>query len=68
MDVGQGRPARTAPELLCYAAEASGNPLFQSLGIDQNITATNPGGNMEGKETRFGIFNSALWGTLTTAT
>jgi potassium-transporting ATPase potassium-binding subunit len=45
----------------CYAAEQSGNPAFSALGIDSN------GGNMEGKETRFGIANSALWATATTA-
>src|SRR6202041_2347236 len=53
---------------LCYAAEASGNPAFAANGIDQTITDTNPGGNMEGKDVRFGIFNSALWATATTAT
>jgi K+-transporting ATPase ATPase A chain len=42
-------------------AEQSGNPAFASLGIDQ------AGGNMEGKETRFGIANSALWAVITTA-
>ncbi|HUY69195.1 MAG TPA: potassium-transporting ATPase subunit KdpA [Alphaproteobacteria bacterium] len=52
----------------CWASEAQGNPHFAALGIDQTISATNPGGNMEGKEDRFGIMNSALWATLTTAT
>ena len=48
-------------------AEQGGNPAFTKLGIDQTQTAINPGGNMEGKETRFGIANSALWATVTTA-
>jgi len=48
-------------------SEQSGNPLFTKLGIDQTQSATNPGGNMEGKEVRFGIVNSALWATVTTA-
>jgi len=42
-------------------AEAQGNPAFASMGIDQAA------GNMEGKETRFGIVNSAIWSTVTTA-
>ena len=50
-----------------YAAEAAGNPQLTSLGVDQAATNTNPGGNMEGKETRFGVANSALWATVTTA-
>jgi len=48
-------------------AEQQGNPLFTPLEIDQTQTNTNPGGNMEGKEVRFGIANSALWATATTA-
>jgi K+-transporting ATPase ATPase A chain len=48
-------------------AEQKGNPLFPPLGIDQTQTNTNPGGNMEGKETRFGVANSALWATATTS-
>ncbi|HMV27914.1 MAG TPA: potassium-transporting ATPase subunit KdpA, partial [Anaerolineales bacterium] len=48
-------------------AEQSGNPMFAKLGIDQTQSAINPGGNMEGKEVRFGIVNSALWATVTTA-
>jgi K+-transporting ATPase ATPase A chain len=48
-------------------SEQGGNPLLASLGIDQTHTAANPGGNMEGKEVRFGIVNSALWATATTA-
>ena len=38
------------------------------MNIDQNITDINSGGNMEGKETRFGIFGSVLWTVATTAT
>jgi K+-transporting ATPase ATPase A chain len=44
--------------LLCWWAEANGNPIHQKLGV--------AGGNMEGKEVRFGIFNSALFATVTT--
>ena len=50
-----------------YAAEAAGNPRIAALGIDQVSSDTNPGGNLEGKEVRFGIANSALWATATTA-
>jgi K+-transporting ATPase ATPase A chain len=46
--------------LLCWWAEARGNPIHQHLGV---VAA---GGNMEGKEVRFGIFNSALFATITT--
>jgi len=48
-------------------SEQSGNPMLTRLGIDQTQTDLNPGGNMEGKEVRFGIMNSALWATVTTA-
>ena len=48
-------------------SEQGGNPAFAALGIDQTQTNFNPGGNMEGKEVRFGIVNSALWATATTA-
>ncbi len=48
-------------------SEQSGNPAFTTLGIDQTQTNINPGGNMEGKEVRFGIANSALWAVATTA-
>jgi K+-transporting ATPase ATPase A chain len=47
-------------------AEQQGNPAFTALGVDQNVEATQSGGNMEGKETRFGIVNSALFATITT--
>ena len=49
-----------------YWAEAHGNPIHAARGVDVVASATNPGGNMEGKEVRFGIANSALYGTLTT--
>jgi potassium-transporting ATPase potassium-binding subunit len=49
-----------------YWAEARGNPIHAARGIDVETTATNPGGNMEGKEVRFGIANSALYATVTT--
>jgi K+-transporting ATPase ATPase A chain len=48
-------------------AELQGNPAFTALGVDQNVSAIQSGGNMEGKETRFGIVNSALFATITTA-
>ena len=50
-----------------YALEAPGNPVLTTLGADQVASATNPGGNMEGKETRFGVTNSALWAVVTTS-
>jgi len=49
-----------------YWAEAPGNPAFASLGVDQAASALQSGGNMEGKEVRFGIANSALFATVTT--
>jgi potassium-transporting ATPase potassium-binding subunit len=49
---------------VAYWAEARGNPLL--AGTDQHATTLQPGGNMEGKEVRFGIANSALWATVTT--
>jgi K+-transporting ATPase ATPase A chain len=52
---------------LCVGAEQSGNPAFTSLGLDQTASDLQAGGNMEGKEVRFGIANSALWATATTA-
>jgi K+-transporting ATPase ATPase A chain len=52
---------------LCAGAEQAGNPSLAKLGVDQTVSATQAGGNMEGKETRFGIVNSALWATATTA-
>jgi K+-transporting ATPase ATPase A chain len=53
--------------LACIAAEQHGNPFFSRLGVDQAASALQPGGNMEGKEARFGITDSALWATATTA-
>jgi K+-transporting ATPase ATPase A chain len=53
---------------LCLHQEAGGNTAFSAFGIDQVTSDNNPGGNMEGKETRFGIFNSVLWTTLMSAT
>ena len=47
-----------------YWAEANGNPLL--AGTDQSVSQTQPGGNMEGKEVRFGIANTALFATVTT--
>jgi K+-transporting ATPase ATPase A chain len=51
----------------CYSYEQQGNPNLTRIGIDQGRTADQPGGNMEGKETRFGIANSVLWAAVTTA-
>jgi K+-transporting ATPase ATPase A chain len=48
-------------------AENRGNPVLAGLGVDQSTSALQPGGNMEGKETRYGIANSALWAMATTA-
>jgi potassium-transporting ATPase potassium-binding subunit len=53
--------------ILTIASESEGNPNFASIGVDQTATEQQPGGNMEGKEVRFGIANSALWATATTA-
>jgi len=52
---------------LVYGAEQSGNPLLTSLGVDQAHTAQQAGGNMEGKEMRFGIAQTSLFVTTTTA-
>jgi len=49
-----------------YWAEATGNPMITQAGASQDVTAGSPGGNMEGKEVRFGIANSALFATVTT--
>ena len=48
-------------------AEQAGNPLLASLGVDQNASTMQSGGNMEGKETRFGINASSLFAVITTA-
>jgi K+-transporting ATPase ATPase A chain len=49
-----------------YPVEAAGNPAFAPLHIDQSVSATQAGGNMEGKEVRFGIANSSLFTVVTT--
>ncbi len=49
-----------------YWAEARGNPIHAARGIDVTTSTVNPGGNMEGKEVRFGIANSALYSVVTT--
>jgi len=51
----------------CIAFEQAGNPQLAALGVDQHASTLQSGGNMEGKETRFGIANSGLWATATTA-
>ncbi len=48
-------------------AEQAGNPRLAALGVDLTASPAQSGGNMEGKETRFGIVDSALWATATTA-
>ena len=50
--------------LVVYPAEARGNPLLH--GVDQRVSAMQPGGNMEGKEVRFGIADSTLFAAVTT--
>jgi K+-transporting ATPase ATPase A chain len=50
-----------------YASEQAGNPNLTRLGLQQQATAVQSGGNMEGKETRFGIANSSLFTVITTA-
>jgi len=52
--------------IVVYWAEARGNPILAKLGADQSISAAQSGGNMEGKEVRFGLANSALFATVTT--
>ncbi len=53
-----------AGTLVCYWAEAQANPLLHN--VDQHVSLAQAGGNMEGKEVRFGIANSALFATVTT--
>ncbi|HYC21765.1 MAG TPA: potassium-transporting ATPase subunit KdpA [Candidatus Bathyarchaeia archaeon] len=53
---------------VAYVAETLGNPAFARLGVDAGPGALQTGGNMEGKEVRFGVANSALWATVTTDT
>ncbi|HET6553297.1 MAG TPA: potassium-transporting ATPase subunit KdpA [Dyella sp.] len=51
----------------CVAAEQAGNPALHGLAVDQQASALQAGGNMEGKETRFGIAASGIWAAATTA-
>jgi potassium-transporting ATPase potassium-binding subunit len=51
---------------VAYGAEQRGNPQLTKLGVQSGATVGQPGGNMEGKETRFGIAASALFSTITT--
>src|SRR5689334_4680366 len=51
--------------LICYWAESKGNPLYPA-NVDQVASTAQSGGNMEGKEVRYGIANSTLWATATT--
>ncbi|HEX9328686.1 MAG TPA: potassium-transporting ATPase subunit KdpA [Reyranella sp.] len=53
--------------LVAYWAEAAGNPAIAALGVDTNASGLQAGGNMEGKDVRFGIANSALFAVITTA-
>jgi K+-transporting ATPase ATPase A chain len=73
-DVRQGRAVLAAMTLillpflgLCTRAEQAGNPAFDRLGVDQQASDLQSGGNTEGKEVRFGIANSTLWAAATTA-
>jgi len=52
---------------LCVWAEQTGNPRIEALGVDTTASSLQSGGNMEGKEVRFGVVNSAIWATATTA-
>jgi K+-transporting ATPase ATPase A chain len=52
--------------VVCYAAEQAGNPILSKIGIESQATEAQPGGNMEGKEVRFGIATTALFATITT--
>ena len=53
---------------VCYGFEQAGNPVLHRMGLQTTAAASQSGGNMEGKEVRFGITNSALWATITTDT
>ena len=53
--------------IIATSAEQQGNPGLATLGVDQTQSSLQPGGNMEGKEARFGIVASALFATITTA-
>jgi K+-transporting ATPase ATPase A chain len=50
----------------CYHYEQAGNPILAAHGVDQTESSTQPGGNMEGKEARFGVPSTALFATMTT--
>lgn len=52
---------------ICTWSEQAGNPRFSRMNVDQTASDLQPGGNMEGKEARFGIVDSAIWTTATTA-
>jgi potassium-transporting ATPase potassium-binding subunit len=52
--------------LVCYWAEQKGNPMVTQMGVAQAYQRSQPGGNMEGKEVRFGIAQSTLFATVTT--
>ncbi len=51
---------------ICYGAEQRGNPMLTSMGVEHAYTGSQPGGNMEGKEVRFGNAMTALFATVTT--
>ncbi|MFO0547208.1 MAG: potassium-transporting ATPase subunit KdpA [Polyangiaceae bacterium] len=53
--------------VLCTASEQAGNPALGHLGVDQTAQVLQAGGNMEGKEVRYGIADSTLWASVTTA-
>ncbi|HYZ85163.1 MAG TPA: potassium-transporting ATPase subunit KdpA [Bryobacteraceae bacterium] len=53
--------------LIAYGSEQAGNPILGGLGVEQTASANQPGGNMEGKEVRFGISATSLFATITTA-
>jgi len=52
---------------VCVWSEQSGNPALTKIGVDQTASSIQSGGNMEGKEVRFGSVNSALWAVVTTS-
>ncbi|HEX7377359.1 MAG TPA: potassium-transporting ATPase subunit KdpA [Pirellulales bacterium] len=73
-DARQGRALLAAMTILfvalaapCVLLEQRGTPQLANLKADLAASDAQPGGNMEGKETRFGIVNSALWAAVTTA-
>ena len=72
-DTGQGWTVLAAMTVIfvvllgtCYVAEQNG-AVFVKQGVDHTASALQPGGNMEGKEVRFGIASSAIWATATTS-